>query len=329
MDVLRNLRNALVPALWTPNYNQALVSYRNLNQKYKLNNTLKLLLAAFILLALSKAGFASCLQFSSNQLVSFSTTSGQYNPQHHIAWHEVKQVVDGDTIQLADGQFARLLGINTPEIGRYKRSKSDKFMYKPDQPLAQEARNVLVKLLQPKRVGLVFPHGVKRDKYHRLLALAVNTKQQFVNVLLISEGLAWYIAMEPRTASYKAHYEDNYIPCLQIAEQQAKAEKLGIWSQRIYQPVHATASKLKPGFQEITGLIQNINQTTRYTWINLQGAVVLRLDKPVFTLRKGAIMQKYASKQKITARGWLIARRKAKKYKPFMMPVKHQAMLFL
>ena len=60
----------------------------------------------------------------------------------------VRQVVDGDTVRLVDGRSVRLIGINTPEIGRKGRSS---------EPYAEAAKRRLQALVKASdgRVGLV------------------------------------------------------------------------------------------------------------------------------------------------------------------------------
>ena len=50
----------------------------------------------------------------------------------------VGHVVDGDTLRTSDGELIRLLGLNTPELGRDGR---------PDEPGADAARDALACLL--------------------------------------------------------------------------------------------------------------------------------------------------------------------------------------
>lgn len=59
---------------------------------------------------------------------------------------QVRQVVDGDTLRLVDGRSVRLIGINTPEVGRKGRSS---------EPYAEAARRRLQALVNASdgRVG--------------------------------------------------------------------------------------------------------------------------------------------------------------------------------
>ena len=74
----------------------------------------------------------------------------------------VRQVVDGDTLRLVDGRSIRLIGINTPELGRKGRS---------DEPYAMQARRRLQALVDASdgRVGLL-PGEQRKDRYGRTLA---------------------------------------------------------------------------------------------------------------------------------------------------------------
>ena len=74
----------------------------------------------------------------------------------------VAKVVDGDTLRLVDGRSVRLIGINTPELGRDGRKA---------EPFAVAAQRRLRALVEASngRVGLV-PGRESKDRYGRTLA---------------------------------------------------------------------------------------------------------------------------------------------------------------
>src|SRR5471032_344054 len=74
----------------------------------------------------------------------------------------VQRVVDGDTLRLSDGRSVRMIGLNTPELGRNGRS---------DEPFAVAARKRLEALVAASndQVGLL-PGKEAKDRYGQTLA---------------------------------------------------------------------------------------------------------------------------------------------------------------
>ena len=131
---------------------------------------------------------------------------------------EVRRVIDGDSLQLVDGRKIRLVGINTPELGWDQR---------PDEPLARVAKSALKKFIGQRPVGLKF--GPDRfDHYGRTLAYVVSADGDSAGEFLLKQGLAAMVAIPPNLA-----HIDKY----RAAEQQAQANKLGIWKEQYFQPV--------------------------------------------------------------------------------------------
>ena len=120
----------------------------------------------------------------------------------------VVKVIDGDTVDLQDGQRVRLLGINTPEKG---------------QRYFQEATDRLEELILDKTVFLEMDKTDK-GKYGRLLRhLYVNGEN--VGLILLKEGFANTFFISP-DFKHKEEFEE--------AENFAKENKLGIWAESDY-----------------------------------------------------------------------------------------------
>ena len=92
---------------------------------------------------------------------------------------QVTAVLDGDTIQLSNGQTVRYMGINTPEYG---------------QPFAEEAKRYNEQLVLGKTVRVV-PARHRPDAYQRMLAY-VYVGKVLVNARLIAEGLAHVFVLD-------------------------------------------------------------------------------------------------------------------------------------
>lgn len=123
----------------------------------------------------------------------------------------VKKVVDGDTIELENGQHVRYIGIDTPE------SK------KPNTPIqcfAIEASKRNVELVEGKQVRLVKDVS-HTDRYDRLLRY-VYVDGVFINKQLVEEGYAFARSYPPDIAFQKD---------LQAAEGHAREQHKGLWAQ--------------------------------------------------------------------------------------------------
>ena len=121
----------------------------------------------------------------------------------------VRFVFDGDTIDVATVGRVRLLGIDAPEIGRGLDTPA---------PFGREARARLSALVLHRWVRLEY-EGATTDAYHRRLAYVMTEDGQFVNAVLVSEGLARVSARTPLARLRE----------LQRAEAAAQASRRGMW----------------------------------------------------------------------------------------------------
>jgi len=167
-------------------------------------------------------------------------------------WVVVSRVIDGDTLRLSDGRKLRLIGINTPELGRDGR---------PAEPLAQTARRALVDLLgDAPRLGLRFGRE-REDRYKRLLAHAYLPDGRNVEVSLLEQGLAAYIVVPPNTA---------LSGCYRQAERLARDAGRGVWDS-VYRPLPVDrVARDRGGFRIITGTVVRVGESRRSLWLNFQ-----------------------------------------------------------
>ena len=117
---------------------------------------------------------------------------------------QVVFVVDGDTIELADGRRVRYIGVNTPETG---------------QPYAAEAKAFNESLVAGQEVWLE-TDVQETDQYGRLLAY-VWAGDVFVNLELVRQGYANAYTLPPNV-----HYADGFVQ----AEQEAREAERGLWA---------------------------------------------------------------------------------------------------
>jgi micrococcal nuclease len=137
----------------------------------------------------------------------------------------VRFVFDGDTIDVATLGRVRLLGIDAPEVGR---------RFDTPAPFGPEARARLSALVLRRWVRLEF-EGAAVDIYNRRLAYVLTEDGQFVNAVLVREGLA---RVSARTTLVRLRE-------LQRAQAEAQASRRGIWGSapRILTPGYTRRSK--------------------------------------------------------------------------------------
>lgn len=142
---------------------------------------------------------------------------------------KVARVIDGDTIELINGDHLRYIGIDTPEE------------VKPDTPVqcfAREAAEKNKELVEGK--DITFYKDVSyHDKYGRWLGFVYLSDGTFVNKELVSKGYAFAYPYTP-DISKKSEF--------QAAEQSARQNNLGLWADCL-------VAKLKGG-REQTNTVQ-------------------------------------------------------------------------
>lgn len=220
-------------------------------------------------------------------------------------------VIDGDTLQLVDGRRVRLLGIDTPEIGRRG---------EPSEPFAQAARKRLEALVS--KPGMRMHVGeAPRDRYGRTLAHLFAADGSNIEAQLLEEGLGFALVVPPN---------DRMADCHGVAERRARSADRGVWSRSPITP----ASVVKTGgFSVISGKIASVSEGGGYLWLDLDGPVTLRIGREeleVFQEAFGGTPRQWAGRT-LEARGWVVDRQRQGQsltaYKRFMLPVRHPFML--
>lgn len=114
---------------------------------------------------------------------------------------KIKRALDGDTLELEDGRKVRMLGMNTPEKGKF---------------MSKEALN-FTKTLENKTAVLFYN---KKDKYGRILGYVFFEDENF-NRKILESGLA-----------HLYYYEkDKFYQQMKEAEEIARQNKKGIWKE--------------------------------------------------------------------------------------------------
>ncbi len=137
-----------------------------------------------------------------------AVSAGQPTPRiFHVA-----RVVDGDTIELVDGERVRLVQIDTPEV------------YFGAECYGEQASAITRRLLPPgTAVSLAFEPATDRvDQYGRLLRYVIRARDRLnVNVYLVRIGAA--------APYFYGGRRGEYARLLDRLARRARALRLGLW----------------------------------------------------------------------------------------------------
>jgi endonuclease YncB( thermonuclease family) len=156
----------------------------------------------------------------------------------------VTMVYDGDTVQTADGQRVRYLGVDTPERG---------------QPLAEEATALNKELVLMRQVRIAPCAAKPKDKYGRTLA-----------ELYVGEGRVGDVLLAAGMAEV---FHDPV--CIEDCRPRWKLllgafqKKLGIFAGAPNQPVPAVvADRLTGSYGLVVGVVDNVHESTKAYHVN-------------------------------------------------------------
>ncbi len=204
----------------------------------------------------------------------------------------VRHVSDGDTLILADGRHLRLIGVNTPEMGRDG---------KADEPGAIAARDRLRRLVfvNGNQVALRYDRE-RHDRYGRTLAHLFLRDGRNLSALLIAAGAGFPITIPPN--EWQAE-------CYHRLGEQARRSGLGVWSEPGLGPLDA--ERLHPGergFRRVRGRVSHVSESPGAVWINLGRGFALRIKREHLSRFSASELQDLTGRD-VEAMGWLYYRR--------------------
>jgi endonuclease YncB( thermonuclease family) len=175
----------------------------------------------------------------------------------------VAYVYDGDTVRLGDGRKVRLIGLDTPEIGRKR---------EPSQPLSKEARAALEAKLHSSKMKAGLRYDKERhDRYGRVLAHLYGPNGSDLAAELIAEGMGSTLAVPPNLWNFR---------CLSAQELNARAARRGVWKLAAYQGTESTElTAASSGFHRVFGKVKKIRKTKKAVWLNLEGGLTVRIPR--------------------------------------------------
>ncbi|MGB8657291.1 MAG: thermonuclease family protein [Candidatus Zixiibacteriota bacterium] len=134
----------------------------------------------------------------------------------------VQRVIDGDTIELNNGERVRYIGIDTPE---------------KEEPFFREATQANQEMLRGKKINLEYDVE-KKDAYGRALAY-VWVDTLMVNAELVKEGLARVYMISPNLK-----YRNRFISL----QEPVRKARIGIWSVPVAPDKYYVASRKSERF---------------------------------------------------------------------------------
>lgn len=222
---------------------------------------------------------------------------------------QVDRVVDGDTVLLKDGRRVRLIGVNTPEIGRNG---------KAGDPLGIRAQGFLEDTLKASgQLYLIYGED-RSDRYGRILAHLFDSKKQSVEAKLLESGLAMRAVVSPNIQLQN---------CFIAAEKIAHNASIGVWSSDYWVRKSELLDRSSTGFRIVSGEVSSVSLKGKRWWVNMSGDFsfyVVKSDQRFFDRE----WVKHLPGKRLWVRGWVVERnltdgQKAKGYKGFNMKVSH------
>lgn len=198
----------------------------------------------------------------------------------------VNHVYDGDTVKLADGRKVRLIGVNTPEIGR-RGERSEAF--------AEEARAALQKIVQGRRLGLRYDQE-RRDRYGRVLAHLYVNSEENVEVQLLERGYGSVLTVPPNVWN---------VNCYVAAERRAQDKQHKIWSSP---PLNGESlNKLSgnfSGYRVVSGEILHTKREKGAFMLHLSGDITVYISARDLSYFNGS-WPKQLQGAAVQVKGWV------------------------
>ncbi len=197
----------------------------------------------------------------------------------------VSNVVDGDTLASAGGEKVRLIGIDTPELGREGA---------PDEPFARAAQAEVQRFLGGGSAEVQVLPGIEReDRHRRLLAHVFDGDGRNLSEHLLRQGLAYQVTVPPN---------ERFSDCYQGAESEARSLQRALWSL----PPLAAANLPKDveGFRRIAGWVGAVVKGKGVTRIDLDGALTLRIANADLHRFDRALLAEIPGRR-VEVRGWV------------------------
>lgn len=170
--------------------------------------------------------------------------------------YTVEHVINGKSFTLTSGQTVRLASIQVPNV---QEANTSERRGRPGEPLGEEARDALVKIIGDQAVTLR-DTPAKPDRHNRLLGQAY-AGTTWLQGEMLKQGFAMvysFIDTKPETTQ-----------SMLALEQDARAAKRGIWAHPYFRVVSPEeTSEFINRFKLVEGRVVSVNQSRGNTYIN-------------------------------------------------------------
>ena len=164
----------------------------------------------------------------------------------------VVEVIDGDTVVLADGLQVRLVGIQAPKLPLGRKNF-------PTWPLGEEAKSELEEIVQGRDVQLLYG-GRPLDRNGRALAHLVVDGEIWVQGEMLERGFARVYTFPDNRA---------LVPELMMRERSAREARRGIWTDVFYAlRTPETVGAYIDGYELVEGRVRRVGQSGGRTYLN-------------------------------------------------------------
>jgi micrococcal nuclease len=170
-------------------------------------------------------------------------------------------VIDGDTFITHANERIRILGIDTPEIGRKGQAS---------QPFAVKAKQALNHLLRrPGQKIFIQSDSKKNDRFGRTLAYVFLQNGENVSEYLLHRGFAHLFILPPNT---------RYANCFSETESKAMANRVGIWKHADYALKTSVSSLKHQRVNRFSGVVSSISRYRKGFRFTLNSSLVVTID---------------------------------------------------
>lgn len=167
-------------------------------------------------------------------------------------WVRAVEIVDGDTLRIADGRQVRLVGLQAPKLPLGREG------FKA-WPLADAAKAALSRLALGRRLQLAYG-GRRIDRHKRILAHLADADGQWIQAAMLAAGMARVYSFRDNRTAVRALYR---------IEAEARRLRRGIWNHPFYRVRAADKLSRDIGsFQVVEGRVRAVATVRGTTYLN-------------------------------------------------------------